>query len=63
MPFRHIIKRISNSIMSHSLSRSPTPPNKRFKVTSNDFESINYANGLHLAPMVRSGTCKIVIFI
>ncbi|TIC72662.1 FMN-linked oxidoreductase [Wallemia mellicola] len=50
---------IKSQTLTHSRSpspNSPEPPKKKTKVENKPFESVDYSNGLHLAPMVRSGT-------
>lgn len=62
MTIRAILHRISSRMtqtLTHSRSpspNSPEPPKKKTKVENKPFESVDYSNGLHLAPMVRSGT-------
>lgn len=66
MTIRAILHRISSRMtqtLTHSRSpspNSPEPPKKKTKVENKPFESVDYSNGLHLAPMVRSGTCECI---
>lgn len=66
MSIRGAVNRISSAMtqaLPHSRSPSPKtaklqePPAKKTKVEGIPFEEVDYANGLHLAPMVRSGAC------